>query len=618
MRPKVTAGIILTVSFILTAVVARPETRFVYAAPDGGGTLCTQDAPCSLAGARDRVRSLNRDMSGDIIVWLRGGTYALTETFTLDSRDSGTNGYMVSYRAYDGESPVISGGRRISGWTRALGTPLWQADAGTAVYFRQLYVNGIRATRAGMGSGELGSVAIPGIGQSSVGFTTFGYTPPQSWTNPSDVEFVFTGGGVSVWSEPRCGVSSIIGDGSSTHFVIKEPCWSNVTVRKQLQTVTYPTRIENAYELLDSPGEWYLDRTSRIVSYLPRDGEDMTNATVVAPILETLVLVQGSPGDPVQNIEFRGLTFAYATWLQPNGNEGYAEIQAGWMRVGEGKGVMAPGNVVFHRARNIHLGGNTFCHLGAQGVVFDQGTRDNVMYGNVFTDISGTAVRIGNIDAPRADEPDQDRGNIVSNNYIHDVAVEYRGGIGLMGAYVADTIFTHNEIANLPYTAVSLGWGWGSRSYAQNNVISYNNVHHYMRVLSDGGGLYILSDQAASDGSGRSLVYGNYFHDQVNDFGAFYCDDGTGYVDLYDNVFASVPRWLFIWNPSIHDVTVRDNYSDTYAYRNLGTNTTMTGNQQGLASWPPAALAIIDRAGLEWDKRIVSDPRFDAAARVDR
>ena len=75
-------------------------------------------------------------MQNDIVVYLRGGTYALTNTLTFTPVDSGNNGHKVSYRAYESESPVISGGKSITGWTLHDGSKnIWQASVAATTIF---------------------------------------------------------------------------------------------------------------------------------------------------------------------------------------------------------------------------------------------------------------------------------------------------------------------------------------------------------------------------------------------------------------------------------------------------------------------------------------------------
>ena len=178
----------------------------------------------------------------------------------------------------------------------------------------------------------------------------------------------------------------------------------------------------------------------------------MLTATVMAPDIETLDSGNGELREPVHNIEFRGITFAYATWLQPSGNDGFVEVQANEHYVGSGGEAsleFPQGNVSFQGAKALRFERDVFIHLGSAGLRLWNGSQDNVVIGNLFTDISATWLLIGDV---QQGDPSIDTGNLVIDNDIHNVAVEYHGGVGLFGGCLANTIFSHNEIANLPYS----------------------------------------------------------------------------------------------------------------------------------------------------------------------
>jgi hypothetical protein len=517
-------------------------------------------------------------MQGDIWVYLRGGRYALEQPLALGPDDSGSGDFYVMYRAYAGETPVISGGRVINGWTQVAGTPVWQSTDNTNVVTRQLYIGGKRATRARGAASILGPLTKTGDGYTTANSAV------QTWRNPDAVELVYTGfpDAGSAWTESRCGISRISVAGSGSAIQVKEPCWTNATVNKEdAQTVQMPTTVENAYELMNEPGEWYYDKTTGIFYYIPLENEDLNRVEVIAPVLETLVSGRGTAGNPVSNIHFTGITFAHATWLRPSGPDGFVEIQANFALIGSPPtGQSMPANISFQNARNIRFERNTFVHLGAAGLAIDAGSQGNIVIGNVFTDISGTAVRIGDVTSARAPDTLQDCRNWVLNNYVHDIAVEYRGGVGIMAGYVAETMLAHNEIARVPYTGLSLGWGWGTDSYAHSNEVSYNHIHSHTLLLSDGGGIYTLSPQGNAN-KDWSSVHHNYVHDQRNDFGALYFDEGSAYMDAHHNALAAVPFWLMVSSTRTHDITVHDNFSNTDSYRNVGTRVGLENNSIG-------------------------------------
>src|ERR1044072_9837519 len=101
---------------------------------------------------------------------------------------------------------------------------------------------------------------------------------------------------------------------------------------------------------MNQPGEWYYDKAARAVYYVPLDGESLDQMEVIAPVLETLVSGTGSVGNPVVNLFFTGITFAYATWLRPSGPVGFVEVQANHAPVGKPpSGHSFPGALAFKR-----------------------------------------------------------------------------------------------------------------------------------------------------------------------------------------------------------------------------------------------------------------------------
>lgn len=588
---------------LFTALFSIPNSGLVYGldyyvSPDGldtnPGTLALPFK--TIAKARDVVKTVNSSMTGNINVYLRGGWYTLSTPLTFDQSCSGTNGYNVVYQAYPGEYPVISGGRKITGWTlHDAGKNIWKASA-PGLETRQLYVDCVRAIRAHKGSG------LSGVVRTATGFTTTD-TNIQNWGNKSDIEFIFNGlqGGITRsyavhWIEARIGVASI----SGTVITMKEPAWSSVNSTDGSQWTPFPTDIENVYELLDQPGEWYLDRSLDVAYYIPRTGEDMSAATVIAPVLETLVSGTGVLGTPIHNIQFKGITFAHATWLTPNTNTGLPVGQSNVMRVTGVPQYFPPGNVVFTTAQNIRFERCIFKHLGGDGLELSGGSQNCVVIGCIFSEIASNCIRIGDITDPaRSDTRARDSGNQITSCYIHNSPCEYHSGCGIMAGYVSDILISHNELDSIPYLGISCGWGWGTNSYAQNNQFTYNYIHNFMQVLGDGGGIYTLSSQP-------NTKWNNNWFDTMtwrSNGGAIYPDEGSANMEIDHNVCSSIGNnWLYIWTSSIHDINIHDNYTTTNTNVNNGTNCPATNTtliSGSLNNWPSAAQNIANNSGIE-------------------
>ncbi|MGW6599838.1 galactose-binding domain-containing protein [Streptomyces sp. NPDC055036] len=556
-------------------------SHVLHAAPRGKGTDCSASRPCAVEAAQKRVRALNDDLKGDVVVQLTDGTYRLDEPLDLTAADSGGNGHQVVWQPAPGAHPVLSGGRPITGWRKtdtARGT--WTAKVPASLRTRQLYVDGKRIPVA------------QGPAPATLTRSAGGYTAADDryakWRNPSDIEFVFTGGNGD-WTESRCRVKDIRG----TRLTMRQPCWDNVTDRPKpaaqapyyfpdLAPDAKPTRIENAYELLRT-GQWYLDTARHTVSYIPPDGTDPNRATIEAPVLQTLISGHGTLDQPVHDIVLRGLTFAYATWLDPSGDNGFAEIQANVRITGDqkvkpqgtctftvpagtcpfGANAQEPAAVTWRAARDVVIEDNAFTHLGAAGLGVAFGSHRTLVQGNEFTDISGIGLMLGSTDDPHpSDVGETDReintDNRIENNYIHHIGVEYPGADGIQLFYSRGTTVAHNEIANVPWDGIDSGVNAGHLNTADHpdltsninadNTIANNLVHDYHSVLADGGAIYLEGHQGQTrrkaDGSvdeeasfeHGTKVTGNVVYNDLHSGLTLYNDIGSQWITWTRNV----------------------------------------------------------------------------------
>src|SRR5581483_4914093 len=298
--------------------------------PNGGGTNFSLAQPGSLSAAHDLVHTMTTNMTGDIVVTLLGGTYPLTSSFQMrentTNHDSGANGFNVIYENYPGQTPIISGGMTVTNWSLSDPTKnIWSTYVGTGVNSRQLYVNGLRAIRARGPINPSGFIT----NTTGTGFWTTN-TVMQNWANQTNIEIVCRNG----WKQLRCPIQSI----SGTNIVMQQPGWTNTFTspipgkpwngngHRSLVSVSW---VENAYELLNSAGMWYLNEATGYLYYIPRPGENLTNGTIVVlPTVEKLVDAQGGGyTTPIHNIIFSGIAFEYGTWLLPSTSAGYADNQ---------------------------------------------------------------------------------------------------------------------------------------------------------------------------------------------------------------------------------------------------------------------------------------------------
>ena len=548
----------------------------LFVAPDAPKSArCTQVDPCSIDAAQAKVRVAARKQREDIRVNFLDGVYRLAQPITLVENvqvsDSGRNGFKIIWQAALGARPVLSGGRPINSWTRYGDGQIWRAGLTDPKFYRNLYVNGQRAERARSRN------QLDGFEITSSGYRFAEGGDISKYRNLADVELVR----LWEWQMSRCHVVSA----TSLEIQVAKPCFDNS------QRVNVGIYVENAFELLDHPGEWYLDRTGAIdgspaVYYLPRKGEDPAKLNAILGETEQLMTLNGRPGRPLQNVAVTGLGFAHAGWFVDKSLAskvgGYSGLQAGTFLLSKSdlsnSSVVppkqdfgfynpenfvyldyVPGNVSANFVRNIAFENNNFEHLGATALAMTRGIRDSRIVGNRFSDVSGSAIQLGGVevedhhpcgDVAACNSDRLSENNLVANNQIDGATAEYFDTLGIFVGYVRGTNIRNNRISNLAYSGISIGFGWGwvdSGGYsgfkhptiAGNNHVTNNEIFRHQKIMADGAAIYSLGMQPGSS------ISGNYIHDVRPVYsGGIYLDEGSVGFTVTNNVVKNATYFL--------------------------------------------------------------------------
>jgi len=540
----------------------------------------------TLARAQTAVQAINFFQSGDLTVYLSGGLYRLTNAITFTEADSGQHGHRVIWQAMPGQTPAIDGGILVTNWKLADGSKnIWEASVPAGVTFRQLYVNGIRGQMARTPD-DFGLVE-----------TTNGYWSSDSRlramadsTSMSTLEVVVQ---PSAWGEDILPVADVAAAGTVT---IQNPAWS---IYQSWTNWGHPSvlYLQSAYEFLANSGDWYLNPAGGTVYYLPRSGDNMTNAVVEAPVLEQLFVLAGTSNNPVGNMRFEGLTFQNTTWRLIGPGWGLLQGQANQPE-------FTPTNWTVKAALdasgalNVDVNQCTFMHLGGNGVNVLKGSENVVIDHCLFHDLAATAIQVDEGWAANdfgATSAQINEDILVANNTIYDVGVDYPSACGIFLGYTRNCSVLHNQLFLLPYTGISIGWGWGVPvSYTSGNSIQGNCIHDYLQVLADGGGIYCLGMQQ------HATLADNYIFSANGGWGGdLYLDQGSINWSVFNNVVRqdSAPYWLFFTQ-----------YSTNYAYANFADSNQVYGASTEVDSntiitnddWPDAAQALINGAGPDF------------------
>ncbi len=592
----------------------------IYVAPNGSDENDgSKAAPfATWQRANEEVAKFNADMTGDIVVHFAGGNYPITERMNMDEKISGRNGYKVIYKGDELlNPPVFNGGKQVTGWEKQADSPIWVADAshlGTE-YVRHLYINEFPAVQArSRYQYAMNSLyKIDGSKYNSDGVVISVTNFPKEFTNPEDVMLVFP----VLWTTQRIPVDSIVNDGKNVTFKMQQPVWATATTLVASHLQIDPSdvfTIENAFELLDEPGEFYYNKVTKKIYYYPYDQEDMTTADVWAPTTEGLLTMKGSTmQSKVANVEFNNLTFKYAAYNKMS-DEGVVENQTDELIVASTddavwyKELMKEASVTINFAEYINVKNCEFSCLGANGLNLDNGVHYTNVIGNVFRDIASTALVAGDHSHKEVLPDDEERcDNIyIANNVFHRAAYEQCGSAAVAIYYIADTTFEHNDVRDVPYSGVSLGWGWGVWRPAEvrNIHVDRNYVENVTSRNHDGAHIYTLGWMPDTTINYNHLVKAGDWR------GGIYLDQCSAYLHVEGNVIQRAESPLYFragallrWNKAINnyidnpDSGFSAEYGiigdDVFQNEEINTVKVLDGN------WPAEAQQIMAEAGLE-------------------
>ena len=506
---------------LLLSVTAKEVELFV--SPNGNdnwsGRLAQAnieitDGPlATLAAARAAMRKVGAEKQRRII--LQAGEYFLETPLVLDTGD---NGLEI---AAETERVILYGGKKIKGWRkqgkRFFIAYLPQVKEGNWD-FRVLIVNGRYCQRARLPEKgkfqHLSEFNVPWMSTTGGGWkrkptqqelTTLKYKPddlPDTLEASNAEVRVY-----HMWDESLVGLSRIDQENQVLHY--STPSSHPAGAFGVKNYVIY-----NVRQGMTQPGQWYLDRQGGKVVYWPLPGEDMSQAMVLAPTVESVIHIQGERNKSVQDITLKGFKVAVTTTPLKAGGFGAAKFA---------------GAIQVDYAQNCRLHNLQIFNVGGQGIKVNGGRIDITRCHVHHTGACG-------IKAPSC---------MVTDNHIHDIGLTYPSSIALLGGG-SNGVFSHNEIHDAPYTGINCG--------GANHKIEANHIYRVMQKLHDGGGIYCFAGK-------NTILRGNFIHDVIDTGGygssAYYLDERSEKCIVENNLSLNVARPSH--NHMAHHNTIRNN-----------------------------------------------------------
>ena len=560
--------ILLTGSMLLCMGYAGAAD--IYVSPTGSdknpGT--EQQPKATITSALRQARELRRlndpSVSGGVTLHLSSGNHFVYEPVFIRPEDSGTKeSPTVITSAGDA---VISGGVRIEGWKKQ--GKFYVADVpafnGRPLDFRQFYVNGKKAVRArDVSDFEDMHKIINNDPENEILWVPA--KAVQKIKNAKYPEMVLH----EMWCIANLRIRSIDIHGDSAAVRFHQPesriQFEHPWPRPMVTTTGHNSAfyLTNAMELLDEPGEWYHDIETRKLYYYPQKGEKMTEAIV--PAVETLVNIEGTLDRPVSDIRFENVAFEYTTWMRPS-LLGHVPLQAG-MYLTDGyklrpqmirpdrnhkldnQGWLGrPASAVMIKAANdIDFIGCRFEHLASSGLDYEWGTHGGLVENCLFTDIGGNGILVGSFSPAAlethfpydpADQREVCSNLTIYNNVVKNVTNEDWGTLGICAGYVKHIRIEHNEISDVSYSGINLGWGWTQTvNCMRNNEVHRNLIYNFGKHMYDVAGIYTLGAQPKSyvtENCVHTIYKPSYVHDP-NHWFWLYTDEGSAFITVKDN-----------------------------------------------------------------------------------
>ena len=447
-----------------------------------------------------------------VTVWFSSGEYYIHQTIKIGEDCSGSSENPVVFSSLPGANVIIKGAKQLKDleWT-AYKDGIYQTQVPNDLSIDQLFVNDERQVRARFPNYDYDNPLRNGNGYTRVnggsnlrldqwvGFdpTTFS---TNNWGNPETG--ILHGFQSHSWGNMQYRIKSI--DRENNKIDLGEGGWQmqrNYGIGGSGGSHSSSYFVENIFEELDVPGEWFLNPETKILYYFPFEGEDITSAKIEVPILKDLIQIKGDKSDPVKHIQINGFTFSQSRYTFM---DKYEPVARGDWAIHRGGAVFLEGteNCIISNCNFEYLGGNgvfmsaynrsnkvtacRFVHTGESAICFvgsPSAVRNYLTWDDVDLDGKNWVEMSKNQDLePGPKTPDYPKNCTAENNIVHDIGDVGKQTAGVFISMSHKIRAAHNTVYNCPRAGICINDGtWGG------HIIEHNDIWETVRETGEHG-----------------------------------------------------------------------------------------------------------------------------------
>ena len=443
-----------------------------------------------------------------IEIVMKGGSYFVSAPSEL------SNLADVTLKSAKNETPTLVGGVLVKGWqVKPDGT--WTATQPSAYCPVSLFVDGKRINRPRVP--KVGWLNIADIMEASPEFKGKGWDRfkfkagdlDPSWTDLNDIEATT----IHIWGMSRLRVKQIDVTNSVLTFTgstVYETNWAAFEKGGRYA-------LENVREAL-KPGQFYIDKRAKELLYKPLPGQDTKKTQVIYPVTDRLLNISNC-----QRIAIQGINFSATGYETPSAGRNFPQAEAD-----------LPSVITATNSSKITLSKCKVVNCDVYGIDLGIGTRESIVENCEITDMGAGGIKLGGL-VYEPDEAKVSGHNTVRNCLLARLGRVHPAAIGVFLGHSPYNVVEHNDIDDLYYTGISVGWSWGyGNSNAHHNRIAFNRISNVGQgLLSDMGGIYCLGVAPGT------VLDNNVIHD-IKSFGyggwGIYPDEGSTHLLIQNNV----------------------------------------------------------------------------------